>query len=208
MYDGKTITDAMAALVFQLGVILFAVRVCGSLAKIIGIPQVVGELLAGVVIGPYTLGSIPLPGFPNGLFPLDSQDAGFLAPGNELCALASIASIIFLFVSGLETNISRFLRYSVGGGIIGICGVIFSFVFGNLAGIFLLGFNFLSPQCLFLGILSTPTSVGITTRILSKQKKMDSPEGAATLGAAVFDDLLGIIGLAVVLASPGPQVLC
>jgi Kef-type K+ transport system membrane component KefB/mannitol/fructose-specific phosphotransferase system IIA component (Ntr-type) len=57
----------------------------------------------------------------------------------------------------------------------------------------------MDPRCLFLGILSTATSVGITARILSDQKKMDSPEGVTILAAAVFDDVLGIIALAVVL---------
>jgi fructose-specific phosphotransferase system IIA component len=57
----------------------------------------------------------------------------------------------------------------------------------------------MDPRCLFLGILSTATSVGITARILSDHKKMDSPEGVTTLAAAVFDDVLGIIALAVVL---------
>jgi Kef-type K+ transport system membrane component KefB/mannitol/fructose-specific phosphotransferase system IIA component (Ntr-type) len=63
----------------------------------------------------------------------------------------------------------------------------------------LLKSSFMDPHCLFLGILSTATSVGITARILSDQKKMDSPEGVTTLAAAVFDDVLGIVALAVVL---------
>jgi Kef-type K+ transport system membrane component KefB len=68
-----------------------------------------------------------------------------------------------------------------------------------LAGVLLLNASFMDPRCLFLGILCTATSVGITARILSDQKKMDSPEGVTILAAPVFDDVLGIIALAVVL---------
>ncbi|MDR2182482.1 MAG: cation:proton antiporter [Treponema sp.] len=196
------VSEAMAALALQIGVILFAVRLGGRLVKKAGIPGVLGELLAGVVIGPYALGSLSFPGFPGGLFPLagaPGSSGGALAVSPELYAFASIASIILLFSSGLETDLGLFLRYSVAGGIIGIGGVAVSFALGAASGIMLLGLPFMDPRCLFLGILSTATSVGITARILQDQKKMDSPEGVTILAAAVFDDVLGIIALAVVL---------
>jgi fructose-specific phosphotransferase system IIA component len=190
----------MASLVLQLGVIIFAVRLGGRLVKKAGIPQVLGELIAGIIIGPYALGGIPLPGFPYGLFspgPLPPGET--LAVSPELYAFAMVASIILLFASGLETDLGLFLRYSVAGGLIGIGGVLASFVLGNLVGAAILRASFADPRCLFLGILSTATSVGITARILSDHKKMDSPEGVTTLAAAVFDDVLGIVALAVVL---------
>ncbi|MDR0719664.1 MAG: cation:proton antiporter [Treponema sp.] len=194
--EKTSLAEMMAVLAFQLGIILFMVRFFGRLVKRFGIPQVLGELLAGVLIGPYALGSVRLPGFPEGLFPLGE---GALAVSPELYAIASIASIILLFASGLETDIGLFLRYSLAGGVIGIGGVALSFVFGDLVGVLLMGTTFMDPICLFLGVLSTATSVGITARILSDQKKMDSPEGVTILAAAVFDDVLGIIALAVVL---------
>jgi fructose-specific phosphotransferase system IIA component len=194
--ETESISGQMATLAFQLGIIFFAVRVCGRLAKKARIPQVLGELIAGIIIGPFALGGIHLPGFPHGIFPLAS---GSLAVSAELYAFASIASIILLFASGLETDIGLFLRYSVAGGVIGMGGVLVSFAAGDLAGVLLLGTSFMDPRCLFLGILCTATSVGITARILSDQKKMDSPEGVTILAAAVFDDVLGIIALAVVL---------
>lgn len=190
------ITETMSELVLQIGVILFAVRAGGGLVKKLGIPSVLGELLAGVAIGPYALGSVAFPGFPHGVFPLGS---GTLAVSPELYGFATVASIILLFASGLETDLGLFLKYSVAGGIVGIGGVLFSFVFGDLLGVVLMKTTFMDPRCLFLGILSTATSVGITARILSDQKKMDSPEGVTILAAAVFDDVLGIIMLAVVL---------
>jgi Kef-type K+ transport system membrane component KefB len=115
-------TERMAELVLQLGVILFAVRFGGRLAKKAGIPPVLGELLAGILIGPYALGGIPLPGFPRGLFGLGLSGPEFSAPGlsgpgasttavtPELYSFATVASIILLFVSGLETDLGLFLR--------------------------------------------------------------------------------------------------
>jgi fructose-specific phosphotransferase system IIA component len=157
-----------------------------------------GELIAGIVIGPFALGCIPLPGFPNGLF-FVKELAGNMAVSPELYAFSTIGSLILLFSSGLETNLGLFLRYSLAGGIVGIGGVLVSFTSGVAAGVFLLGYSVTDPVCLFLGVMSTATSVGITARILSDQKKMDSPEGVTILAAAVFDDVLGIIILAVVL---------
>ncbi|MDR2313799.1 MAG: cation:proton antiporter [Spirochaetaceae bacterium] len=193
-------TETMTLLVLQVGLILFAVRLGGRLVKLAGVPPVLGELLAGVAIGPYALGSIALPGFPRGIFPPALEaSGGAMAVGPELYGLAVIASIILLFASGLETDLALFLRYSLAGGIIGLGGVIFSFALGALTGTVILNVPFADPRCLFLGILSTATSVGITARILRDHKKMDSPEGVTILAAAVFDDVLGIIALAVVL---------
>jgi len=194
--EEASITETMAELVIQLGVLLFAVRLGGNLIKKIHMPPVLGELLAGVVIGPYALGSIPLPGFDRGIFPVG---AGSLSVSPELYAFSTVASIILLFASGLETDLSLFLRYSVAGSIVGLGGVLASFILGDFVGVAMLNASFADPRCLFLGILSTATSVGITARILSDQKKMDSPEGVTVLAAAVIDDVLGIILLAVVL---------
>ncbi|GHT83083.1 sodium:proton antiporter [Spirochaetia bacterium] len=193
-----SVTETMSELVLQLGIIIFAVRCGGRLVKLAGIPSVLGELLAGILIGPYALGGIAFPGFPQGLFPL-GEGMGGLAVSAELYAFATLASIILLFSSGLETDLGLFLRYSLVGGVVGIGGVVFSFTLGALTGVFLLNTGFFDPRCLFLGILSTATSVGITARILSDQKRMDSPEGVTILAAAVFDDVLGIIALAVIL---------
>lgn len=190
------IASVMANLVLQLGILIFAVRLIGKLFKKIKVPTVLGELLIGVVIGPFALGGIPLPGFPQGIFPLNSAS---LAVSPELYSFSQVASIILLFASGLETDLKLFLKYSVAGGVIGIGGVVFSFVLGDLVGVLLLHTNFMDVRCLFLGIMSTATSVGITARILSDKKKMDSPEGVTILASAVFDDVLGIILLAVIL---------
>lgn len=189
------LTLSMTRLVLQIAILIFAVKAGGGLARRIGLPSVVGELLSGVLIGPYALGSLTLPGFPNGLFPI----SGGFAVSPELYGFSTIASIVLLFSSGLETDIDLFLRYSITGGVVGTGGVIASFGFGAGLGAIVTGTSFFSPQAMFLGIMSTATSVGITARILSDRKKMDSPEGVTILAAAVFDDVLGIVALAVVM---------
>ena len=190
------ITEVMTGLIIQIGVIIFAVRFLGKLAEKFSIPSVIGELLAGVIIGPFVLGGIPFPGFPEGLFPVYSSS---LAVTPELYGFAMVASIILLFNSGLETDLGLFLRYSLAGGIIGIFGVVFAYLFGAGTCMIILDTGIMDPRCMFFGIMSTATSVGITARILSDKKKMDSPEGVTTLAAAVFDDVLGIVLLAVVM---------
>ena len=206
----ENITEIVTSLVFQLAVIIFAVRLVGKLAVKIGIPSVLGELVAGIIIGPYALGGIPLPGFAHGIFPLNSSS---LAVSPELYTLSSLASIILLFSSGIETDLTLFLKYSVTGGIIGFGGVAVSFLFGDFCSMLMLGAGFMDVRSLFLGIMSTATSVGITARILSDKKKMDSPEGVTILAAAVFDDVLGIVLLAVVMGivsaiSGGAAISC
>ncbi|MDA3851626.1 MAG: cation:proton antiporter [Spirochaetaceae bacterium] len=195
--SGGGVTELMTSLVLQVGIVLFAARIGGMAMKKLKMPSVLGELLIGILIGPFLLGGIAIPGFPHGLFPLEH---GLGIPvSTEIYAFSTVASIILLFVSGLETDLSLFLAFSVKGAIIGISGVVFSFFAGAFAGSLMMGTPLLSPANLFLGILSIATSVGITARILSEQRKMDSPEGVTILAAAVIDDVLGIILLAMVL---------
>ena len=201
------ITEIVTNLVLQLAVIIFTARIFGKLAARVGIPSVLGELIAGIVIGPFALGGIGFPGFPNGFFGVLDSSAG--AVSSELYAFAQIASIILLFASGLETDLSLFIKYSVSGGIIGVGGVVVSFFFGAGCAMFILPVlgiecsGLFDIKCLFLGVMSTATSVGITARILSDKKKMDSPEGVTILAAAVFDDVLGIVLLAVIMGIVG-----
>ena len=171
---GGDIGEGQTTLVIQIGVILFAAKLGGILAQKAGIPTVLGELMSGILIGPYALGALALPGFPQGLFVKTVTE---IPVSPELYGIATIASIILLFVSGLETDLGLFLKYSVAGSIVGLGGVLFSFAAGDLVGTLMLGGSFMAPRNLFLGILSTATSVGITARILSDRKKMDSPEG-------------------------------
>ncbi|MDD5091373.1 MAG: cation:proton antiporter [Candidatus Wallbacteria bacterium] len=195
--------EKVTLLAFQLSVIIVSAKACGVLFEKMRFPSVLGELVAGIIIGPYLLGTVILPGFPEGLFPM----AGDFPVSTELYGIATIASILLLFSAGLETDIDTFLSYSVVGSVVGIIGVLFSFIFGDLAGVYLsrwfmdADFGFMHPVPLFLGVISTATSVGISARILSEKKKMDSPVGITILSAAVIDDILGIIVLSIVIGT-------
>lgn len=202
MHEELSLTLQIAILAVQVGVILFAAKIAGKIFSFLRMPAVLGELLTGIVIGPYLLGSTPIAfhGLENGLFPFISQSQCVSTP---LYALATFGSIILLFLSGLETDLRQFFRYSLTGTCVGIGGALFSFLFGAWLGMWLFKVPFMDPRVLFLGILSTATSVGITARILSERKCMDSPEGTTIMAAAVIDDVLGIICLAVVLGIAG-----
>ncbi len=205
---GAGMEGAMMRLVLQLAVILIAAQIVGLFfRRVLRLPGVLGELIAGMLIGPYALGQLPIPGF-GPLFPAADTPVAVSVP---LYGLATIASILLLFLSGLETDLALFLRYSVVGTAVGIGGVVFSFVLGAQCGIwFGLANSFMDPVALFLGAISTATSVGITARILSEKKKTDSPEGVTILAGAVFDDVLGVVMLAIVvglskLTDPGDK---
>jgi len=198
--EGGNMTHRMMMLVIQLGLLLFCAKLGNILFEKLKLPGVLGELASGIVVGPYLLGSLALPGFSQGLFPLYS--ASFpVSP--ELYGFCTVASIVLLFMVGLETDIKLFMRYSVAGSLVGVGGVLGSFLVGDLMGVWLLPtlmdapVTMLSPACIFLGIMSTATSVGITARILSEKRSLESPEGVTILAGAVIDDVLGIVLLAV-----------
>jgi len=192
----------MMLLVIQLGIILFAVKIGSMLFEKIGLPSVLGELFAGMIIGPYALGGIGFTGFENGIFPIFSPEFP-ISP--ELYAFGTVAAIILLFIVGLETDIQLFKTYYLAGSAVGIGGVVVSFIFGDviavLFGEWVFGapISFMDPPALFLGAIATATSVGISARILSEKRKIGSPEGVTILAGAVIDDVLGIILLAIIL---------
>lgn len=201
MDHSGTLVGRMNLLVLQVGVIILSAWLGGALFNKLRLPRVLGEVSSGILIGPYLLGNMALPFFPVGLFPL--YDAFPVSP--ELYGLAVIASIVLLFLVGLETDVELLFKFSATGAIVGISGIIMSFASGAAAGAIFMryfyggSFTLTHPVPLFLGVISTATSVGITARVLSKRKRMDSPEGVTTISAAVIDDVLGIIAFAVVI---------
>ncbi|MBN1540795.1 cation:proton antiporter, partial [candidate division KSB1 bacterium] len=196
------ITHRMMMLAVQLGLIVVAAKLGGILFEKMKIPAVLGELSAGMLIGPYALGSLPFYGFQHGVFPVFSPS---FPVSPELYGFATIASILLLFMVGLETDVNLFKRFYRAGAAVGLGGVIFSFGLGVLVTVlfapYILGhsISYLHPSALFLGAISSATSVGITARILSEKHKIGSPEGVTILAGAVIDDVLGIILLAVIL---------
>ena len=217
-------TEEMMFLVLQIGIIIFAAKVGGALASMMKLPSILGELAAGIVIGPWALGGIGFcPDMFNGLFKdglfhgaalreMAAHGHTFDATSPALYGIATLASIILLFLSGLETNLKMFLKYSFVGSMVGVGGVLVSFAFGDLCAVWLLPQFFetfadlksmplaqaiTQATPLYMGIMSTATSVGITARILSEKKKMDSEEGTTIMAGAVIDDVLGLIVLAI-----------
>ncbi|QBG48655.1 cation:proton antiporter [Verrucomicrobia bacterium S94] len=193
------ITHMMMHLIIQLAVIIVFAKIGGFFAQhYFRMPSVLGELASGMIIGPYALGGlIHLPV----LGQLFVENHGFAASA-ELYGIATLASIILLFLAGLETDIAAFLRYSVVGSIVGLGGLVTAFVIGDLVAVVWPGNgidHFMQPPALFLGVISVATSVGITARILAEKRKMASPEGVTILAGAVFDDVFGIITLAIVM---------
>ena len=189
----------MTLLVIQLALIIIFAKILGWIfPRYLKMPKVLGELVAGMIIGPYALGSIPMEILHGPLFPIPA--GGEMSVSPELYGFAVVASVVLLFSSGLETDLPTFLRFSAKGSIVGLGGVIVSFIFGDLVTVMILPgvHSVMHPSALFLGTLCTATSVGITARILSEKKKMSSPEGVTILAAAVLDDVLGIVLLAVV----------
>jgi Kef-type K+ transport system membrane component KefB/mannitol/fructose-specific phosphotransferase system IIA component (Ntr-type) len=196
------LTVRMMTLVFQLGVILLAAKIGHILFEKIKLPGVLGELASGMIIGPFALGALPVPGFSAGLFP---RVSGFPV-STELYGLSSVAAVVLLFMTGLETDFKMLSRFSFVGSMVGLGGVIVSFCLGawatsHFSAVFMHNsIGIFSPTALFMGVISTATSVGITARLLSENRKLDTPEGVTTISGAVIDDVLGVIILTVVSA--------
>ncbi len=192
----------MAHLILQLAVVLLVARLAGEVAeRWLQQPAVLGELVAGVTIGPFALGALPLP-FVGPLFP--SLPGAAVPISNELYALAQLGSVVLLFVSGLETNLTQFLRFGPSASAVALGGVVLPFLLGAGAAVAVgLASDLADPSALFLGAILTATSVGITARVLGDMGRLETPEGVTILAAAVIDDVLGILVLTLVASAAG-----
>lgn len=188
----------MMILVLELGIILITARFFGMFfSKVLKQPKVLGELVAGMIVGPYMLGAIPV--FSLGpLFPLYEGSVIPISP--TLYGISTIGSIFLLFNSGLETDLQTFIKFSGKASVIGFGGVVISFLLGGFLTVFLHPevHSIMDPEALFLGTVCTATSIGITARILSENSKISTPEGVTILAAAVLDDVISIVLLSVV----------
>ena len=198
----EALPELVALLALQLGLILVAAKLMGEVfERVLKQPAVLGELLAGVIIGPLALGGISVAGF-DPLFPIPETEDGsvpLIPVSVELFAVGQIAAIVLLFETGLNTNLKSFLKFAPQAGLVAVGGVVLPFLFGDLITV-AFGFaeNFLDPPALFVGTIMTATSVGITARVLDDLRRLDSPEGVTILGAAVVDDIIGILLLTIV----------
>lgn len=196
-----TLEHRMSHLALQIGIILIAGYGGTRLAKVIRIPAILGEVLAGILIGPYALGSRGIPGFSGGIFPRVAEG---LAISPELYGFAVVASIVLLFLIGLQTDMHLFLRFAPGGSAVGMGGAVLSVSAGITVGVLLTGAPLSDPGVLFLGAVAIATSVDITGRILSERQRMSSPEGVTILSASVIEDVIGITFLSIILSLEGP----
>jgi Kef-type K+ transport system membrane component KefB len=171
-----------------LAVILVSAKILGELAERIGQPAVVGELLAGVLLGPSVVGLVD-PTLPS------------------LHLVAEIGVVLLLFGIGLETDLERLLSVGTAAFTVAVVGVVLPFLFGygvsRALGLAML-------PAIVSGAALTATSVGITARVFSDLGELKSPEGQIVLGAAVIDDVIGLVILAVVsdlVAGNAPSVM-
>ncbi len=192
--------EIVSELVLLLAIILIAAKVGGEIAeRFLRIPPVLGELAAGILIGPFALGGIEI----GSLGPVfENPEVSGIPVAPQLFFVAQVAAIILLFQAGLETNRQQFIRYLRPASTVAIGGVIVPFVLGVVATL-MLGFASLDSlqealPALFVGAIMTATSVGITARVLADVRRLDTPEGVTVLAAAVVDDVMGLIILAIV----------
>lgn len=175
-----------------IAIILIFTKAFGLLSKVIKLPQVVGALVAGIVLGPVCLNLISLDKTP------------------VLNSLSEIGVIVLMFAAGLETDIREMKKCGVASTVIALCGVIVPLVGGAITA-FCFGTadsGLSAPtflQDVFVGVILTATSVSITVETLKELGKLSSKAGNAILGAALIDDVLGIIALTVITSLADPK---
>jgi Na+:H+ antiporter len=178
-----TAVDPVVPLLLGLSIVLGAAKVGGWVAMRIGQPAVLGELIVGILIG--------------NLWIFGFHGLEWLREDTALGILAELGVIVLLFEVGLESTVDQMRRVGASAFLVAMIGVIVPFALGWIAGAWLLPD---SPSYVhaFLGAVLTATSVGITARVLRDLDAIRSPEAQIILGAAVIDDVLGLVILAVV----------
>ena len=176
----------------DIALILLSTKVFGLITKKFHMPQVVGALLAGLILGPAMLGVI--------------TETDFLNQVSEL------GVIVLMFSAGLETDVKELKKTGLASFVIALIGVIVPL----LGGFFLaIAFNKTIPsdaatplflQNVFIGVILTATSVSITVETLKEMGRLNTRAGNAILGAAVIDDILGVIALTIVTSCADPSV--
>lgn len=172
----------------DLAIILVAAKLLGILVRKLGGPQVVGEILAGLIVGPCVLGLTDYSGFISGI--------------------AEIGVILLMFSAGLETDLKELIKTGPVALLIAIAGVVVS-VLGGAA--VYLGFGFGTAdsamlEAVFMGTILAATSVSITVQALKEMGHLKGRIATAILSAAIIDDVIGIVLLTVVIGFKSPDV--
>lgn len=165
----------VGALFLAFAAALIGAKLFGELAERVGQPAVLGELLAGVLLGSSVLGLVPL--------------------SDAVLELAEIGVVLLLFEVGLETDLEELVGVGAPALAVALAGMLLPFA-GGYAVTLALGHTALTAT--FVGAALTATSIGITARVLSELKVLATREGQIILGAAVVDDVLGLVVLAIV----------
>lgn len=172
-----------------LAVILLSTKVFGLISERVHMPQVVGALLAGVVLGPSVLGLV--------------EETDFLLKTSE------IGVILLMFMAGLDTDLEELKKTGLASFVIALIGVVVPLIAGT--GLYLVFFPDMGEplhmlKALFIGVVLTATSVSITVETLREMGRLKGKVGTAILGAAIIDDIMGIIVLTLVSAMTDPTV--
>ena len=200
----------LAGVLLSLMVVYLASKLGGELSKLIGLPPVLGELISGVLVGVSALHLLVYPGAGveesgSGLMgtlqtllgtPAAALNQVFQTQGEIISVLAELGVIILLFEIGLESDLKELQKVGYQAAIVAVVGVVAPFALGTF-GLMAL-FNVDALPAIFAGAALTATSIGITSKVLSELGQLRSREGQIIVGAAVMDDVLGIIVLAVV----------
>ncbi|HEV8234573.1 MAG TPA: cation:proton antiporter [Gemmatimonadaceae bacterium] len=168
--------DPVASLLTALVAIFVATKVLGELAQRLGQPAVLGELIAGVLLGGSVLGIVN---------PADPV----------LGAMAQIGVVVLLFETGLHTELRSLLIVGSVATTVGLAGVIIPFALGYASG---LAFGLGHIPALVAAAALCATSVGISARVLADLGRLETAEGRVVLGAAVLDDIVGLVILAII----------
>lgn len=173
---------------FDLALILITTKLFGLITKKVRMPQVVGALVAGVILGPAVL--------------------NVLSETEFIQKLAELGVIVLMFTAGLETDINQLKKTGKASFIIAVLGVIIPLAGGFfIASIFNKGNDVNTIlQNVFIGIILTATSVSITVETLKEMGKLNTRAGNAILGAAIIDDILGIIALTITTSLADPSI--
>jgi Kef-type K+ transport system membrane component KefB len=171
-------------IIISLAILLFAAKLFAELFHRIKMPVVLGELLAGIIVGPFALGGLPI--F-NGE-PLVILD-------ETVKHIGEIAAIVILFIAGLEITPREFLRGGAASFTVGSSGVILPFFVGYYV---FTAFGLEALEAMLIATALTATSIAITVQVLTELGKMQTKEARLILGAAIVDDILAIAALSVV----------
>ncbi len=202
----------LAGVLLSLVIIYFASKLGGEICARINLPPVLGELVGGVLVG---VSAFRLLIFPEGAYGAEDsliisflqQTAGltpeatnsvFAAQSEVISLLSELGVIILLFEIGLESDLKELIRVGAKAAVVAVVGVVVPFAAGTVGLVFLFGVPVI--PAVFAGAALTATSIGITAKVLAELGQLTSEEGQIIIGAAVLDDILGIVVLAVVAA--------